>query len=299
METITPGLQPDMTNDAYRAAPGINKGKLDDFDEGAPVHYWDKHINPDRPIEERSEALMLGDAIHTAIGEPDLMSRFVTVPEDAPKRPTKSQINAKKPSLESQGSISYWAAFLDEHKDKVILTPAQMQTVMACRDSAWSNPLVKGLLTGGKAEQTYYAIDRETGALIKCRLDYDRLEDGLIVDIKSTEDAGGDGFYKSGEKYRYHVQDGHYTDVVEQAHGLVDVVQDFAFIAIEKKRPHACGVYYYSDEERREGRDIALATRRKIRDYTERFGETRWPDYTEAGAQVMMSRWNRQRAARG
>lgn len=284
-----------MSGADYHAAPGVSKSRLDAFAEKSPLHYWDRFINPDRLVEERTEAKILGDAIHAAIGEPDTVAhRFVVVPEDAPKRPTKAQLNAKKPSLESQGSIQFWAEFTAEHAGKTILKPDQMATVLACRDACWMDPYIAGLLEGALFEQTYYAIDRETGALIKCRLDGDRLQDGIILDFKSTEDAGPDEFWKSARKYRYAVQDAWYTDVVDQALGA-QVVEQFAFIAIEKKRPHGVGVYFYPAEEVKAAREIARADLRGIAHYTKTYGDQRWPTYTEHGAQKLQSKWDRER----
>jgi exodeoxyribonuclease VIII len=294
METITPGLQPDMTNDAYQAHRGISKSKLDHMAEKAPVHYWDRHINPDRPEEERTEALIVGDAIHAAIGEPDTVSsRFIVIPDDAPKRPSKTQLNAKNPSLDSRGAIEYWKGFTEEHAGKVILKPDQMALVLACRDSAWGDPLIRSLLTGSTSEQTYFAIDHETGELLKCRLDGDRLDQGLILDIKSTEDASEDAFDRSVKKYRYDVQDGWYTDVVNQAIGA-QVVEGFAFIAIEKTRPYAAAVHYLPYDRRMDGYDKARRDLKRIISYTERFGAEKWPSYTENGPTELRSWRDRQ-----
>jgi exodeoxyribonuclease VIII len=284
-----------MSGADYHAAPGVSKSRLDAFAEKSPLHYWDRFINPDRLPEERTEAKMLGDAVHAAIGEPDTIgSRFVVVPEDAPKRPTKTQLNAAKPSLESQGAIQYWKEFLAEHDGKTILKPEQMATVIACRDACWLDPYVAGLLEGARFEQTYYAIDPETGALIKCRLDADRLEDGLILDFKTTEDASPDEFWRSAKKYRYGVQDAWYSDVVDRAVG-VPVAEQFAFIAIEKKRPNGVGVYFYPPEEVAAARQIARANLRDIAHYTNTYGDQKWPTYTEHGAQKLQSKWDRDR----
>lgn len=294
MITIRPGLQPAMTGAAYHASPGISKSKLDDFAEASPLHYWDKHINPDKPEDERTEALILGDAIHAAVGEPDTVSsRFVVVPADAPKRPTKAQIKAKNPSLESRGSISYWEGFLAEHEGKIILKPSQMDIVMACRDSAWSDPAVADLLSGARFEQTYYAIDPDTGALRKCRLDGDRVEEsGVILDLKTAEDASEDAFYGHSLKYRYNVQDPWYTDTVDLALGG-KAVRQFAFIVIEKARPFATAIYYLGAEEIAAGREKARADLRGIVHYTQTYGDQRWPSYTENGARRLRSRRER------
>lgn len=280
---FAPGHYPGMSNDAYHSAPGVSKSKLDAIDPESgfsPLHYWHKHVRPDREPEVRTEALILGDAIHKAILEPDLVdAHFIVVPEDAPRRPTKAQLNAKKPSLESKGAIDYWRDFTAEHAGKEILKRDQMDIVLGCRDSAWANPQVSNLLSAGEAEQSYFAIDAETGALTKCRLDWSRLEiDGGVVDLKSTEDASPRGFSYSARKYRYDVQDPWYRDVLAAAHQGVDVVEYFSFIAIEKEPPHAIGIYYLEPEEVKAGRELA---RRDLELIIRCEREGRWPDFSE------------------
>lgn len=286
-----------MSGADYHAAPGVSKSKLDDFAEKSPLHFWHKHINPDRPTEVRTEALILGDAIHAAIGEPDTVaSRFVVVPDDAPNRPNRRVMEAKNPSLESRGAIDYWKAFLAENATKTILTPKQYATVIACRDAVWTDPYASGLMSGALFEQTYAAIDPETGVLVKCRLDGDRLEDGIILDFKTTTDASPDAFWRDAKKYRYRVQDAWYRDTVNLALGA-EVADTFAFIAVEKDEPNGVAVYFYDEDEVRAGREQARADLRGIAEYTAKYGDSRWPSYTEHGAQKLQSRWARDRDA--
>lgn len=283
---LTPGLAPGMTNDAYQAADARSKSELDLIaPPSSPLHYYAKRIDPKREPEKRTEALILGDAIHKAILEPDLVSQhFVAVPDDAPRRPSITQVNAKNPSPESRGSINYWRDFEAENVGKFILKPAEMKTVLACRDAVHRHPVARGLFVGGEAEQSYFAIDPETGEPIKCRLDYSLLEaEAMIVDLKTTEDASEFAFGHSARKYRYDGQAVWYPDVLAAAYGQ-PVAETFVFVAVEKDPPHAIGIYYYDYElgilgARRSGKEVRAELRRDLKTIIKCREENFWPDY--------------------
>ena len=106
----------ECSNDQYHGGPGVSKSHLDAIAGASPLHYWHKYINPNRERAEPSQALIMGSAIHSIVLEPDLFTgEYITVPEDAPKRATKAQINAKKTAinghLDHRGCQSWNNAF--------------------------------------------------------------------------------------------------------------------------------------------------------------------------------------------
>jgi exodeoxyribonuclease VIII len=288
MTTIDPGHYPDMSNETYQASDAESKSRLDTIAD-APIHYWAKYIDPDREPETKTEALILGDAIHKAILEPDLLTAcFIAVPEDAPKRPSSAQLNAKNPSADSVAAMQWWAGFNAEHANKTVLSAEQFKTVMRTRDSAYRDPLIRGLMNlPGVAEQSYFAIDPETGLSVKCRPDWMVLENGLIVDVKSTEDASPDGFAKSVENYRYYVQDPWYKDVIA-LHCGGQAIEHFAFLAIEKKWPNATGVHYLTADDIADGR---AAARQNLRRIAECRSANHWPSYREEATPIRRPNW--------
>jgi exodeoxyribonuclease VIII len=105
-----------------------------------------------------------------------------------------------------------------------------------------------------------------------------------MVDVKSTEDASPFGFGRSAAKYRYPLQDGWYSHVLESAYGE-PVVRAFAFIAVEKTWPFQIGLYYAEPD------DVAYAMeegRRNLDTILECQATGRWPDFVGmAGAQPL------------
>jgi exodeoxyribonuclease VIII len=263
----------ERTNEQYHQGPGISKSHLDLIAQSSELHYWHKYLNPEREAEEPTPALVLGSAVHSIILEPDLFtSQYV------PNPGIERRSNAGK---------AEWAAFVEEHKGKTILTDEQYQTCLQVRDAVYRHPVASGLLRqAGQSEQTFYAIDSETGELIKCRLD--RLPDSgaMILDVKTTDDASPGGFARSCANFRYPVQSAWYKDVLDAAVG--GHPEDFVFIAVEKSPPYAIGVYFvdYTDEQR--GR---LAARRDLQRIVNAKRANYWPDYGAEIRPLQMPTW--------
>lgn len=264
----------DMTNDQYHAAPGISKSHLDKIHFGSPKDYWHHYLNPNREPEEKSRVFLVGQAMHTAILEPETMAERVIV-----GLPHDRRSNANKQA---------WAEFELEHFSKIILTRAEMDDVERVVENVWAEPEIAGLLSGGVAEQSFFAMmpvpdgnggylyDKETGEviqeLVKCQHDY-RRRGSHRIDLKSTEDASRPGFAKSCANYRYPVQQAWYTDVLEA--GGEDP-EPFLFLCFEKKPPYNLGLYPIEEIDEAKGRVAAE------RDYNRIVMHKRanyWPSY--------------------
>lgn len=260
----------DCTNDEYHRGPGVSKSHLDAIAGASPKHYWHKYLNPDRVREEPTPAMVLGSAIHSAILEPDLFPlEYVADPG------INRRTNAGKAEYE---------AFVAENAGKTVLNDEQMQTCLMVRDAVHLHPVAAGLLQGGKAEQSFYAIDNETGELIKCRTDY--LAGDLIVDVKSTEDASPDGFGKSAANFRYPMQVAWYRHVMDSAFG--EHPPHWVFLAVEKKPPHAIGIYFPVAEDVQRAR---LACRRDLMRIVQHKRANHWPDYGAEALPLSLPPW--------
>ncbi len=260
----------EQDNDAYHSGLGISKSHLDTIAGASPRHYWHKYLNPDRERDAPTPAMVLGTAIHSAILEPDLFtSEYVADPG------INRRTNAGKAEYE---------AFVAENAGKTVLDDDQMQACLAVRDAVHMHPVAGGLLTGGRAEQSFYAIDPETGELVKCRVDY--LAGDLIVDVKSTEDASPTGFAKSCANFRYPHQVAWYRDVLDSAFG--EHPQHWVFLAVEKKPPYAVGIYFPHSEDVRRARE---ACRRDLMRIIECKRSGQFPDYGIEALPLEMPGW--------
>ena len=260
-----------MSNDDYHAGPGISKSHLDKM-AMSPMHYWSAYINPERERREQTPAMALGTAVHSAVLEPDLFVGDYIKAEKFDRRTTAGK----------QDALDFAAA----NEGKIILDPEEYDLCMAMRDAVHRHPLAKRLFNGGHSEQTFFAVDEGTGEIVKCRTDYINIGGGIIVDLKTTEDASPKGFGRSAGNFRYDLQAPWYKDVVQAAVG--ETLPVFAFVAVEKKPPYAIGVYYVDEATEQRARYCA---RRDFMKILECRARNHWPDYAEAAEALQISSW--------
>lgn len=250
----------EMTNDAYHAAQGESKSRLDTVDK-APAFYWDQYEAPDREPRVETPAMVAGSAIHSAILEPDLFVSEHAVAPDVDRR--------------TKGGKEEYSDFLRTVGSRTILTATQYEIAIASRDAVYKHPVASKLMRGGMSEQTYFAIDEDTGALIKCRVDYLLRHSAMVIDVKSTEDASDDAFERSIVNYRYYVQDPWYRHVIESAGE--EPIKTWLFMAIEKTRPFAINFFHLDDDARAHGMRTA---RRNLGTILRCRESGNWPDYS-------------------
>jgi hypothetical protein len=185
-----------------------------------------------------------------------------------------------------------------------IMTPDEWDTVHRMRDAIMAHPAACALLTGcqGVAEHSAYAIDPDTGVLRRVRPDFWR-KDGIVVDLKTTEDASPDGFARSIANYGYDMQHAYYLDTLNLAlhQGGYDefaahpkIAKQFVFVVVEKKPPHAVAVYVLDDES------VALG-RAKYRHALDVYDACErsecWYGYGDAVQTVALPQWHMNRNA--
>ena len=136
------------------------------------------------------------------------------------------------------------ADWLRNNSERIVLTQDEWEQLHRMRDAVMAHPAARALMTGvpGVAERSVYWRDPATGILCRCRPDWWR-RDGVIVDVKTTDDASEEGFARSISKWRYHVQAPFYLDGIaamqSQVRGeLPDYAKAapraFVFLAVEK-----------------------------------------------------------------
>jgi hypothetical protein len=216
-----------MNNTDYHAHAAISKSHLDQVAK-SPLHYWARYLDPNRVVPEPTPAMAIGSAVHTHVLELDQWdARYVSAPDGIDRR--------------TKAGKAEWEAFTTAATGRTVLPKADADLVMRMAHSVFSHPAAAMLLAlPGKAETTHMWTDAATGLQCKCRPDWLTDDGRLLVDLKTTEDAGR-GFAKSIAQWRYHVQASWYLDGVEQATGIRP--EQFLFLCVEKKAPYAVAVY--------------------------------------------------------
>lgn len=164
---------------------------------------------------------------------------------------------------------------------KELLKQDEYDDVMAMAGCLLTHPAGTYLLSmNGHAELSLYWNDPVTGVLCKCRPDYliepcEQFPNGLILDLKTTEDASPAGFTKSAYNFGYHIQAAWYT------HGFQTCFKTkapptFVFGVVEKKRPYGRAFYYAGENQLLLG---GVKWRELLNLYADCLKNGRWPSY--------------------
>jgi hypothetical protein len=200
-----------MQAEEYHAADAVSNSLLTKVDK-SPAHAL-AYLQGE---SETTPAMAFGTAFHSCALEPEKFDEQYAV-LDGDQR-TK-EVKARKEQLIGEG--------------KRILTAADYNSITGMVASIRQHPLAY-LLHDGMPELSMFWTDPQTGLRCKCRPDWWR-SDGILVDLKTTEDASPSGFARSVATYKYHMQAAHYCAGTR--------ADRFIFVAVEKKPPYAVGVY--------------------------------------------------------
>jgi len=203
----------DLTNAQYHALPSLSASGAKKVLRSI-AHY----LTP----TETTTAMRLGTAIHTAILEPDAFPDVYSV------RPDGIDLRTKEGKA--------WAA---DNAHLTLLRPEDYATCVGIADALRRNPITRALLAKGVAEMSYQVHDPEYGIDLRIRPDFVTAS-GMMVDLKSTQDARADAFARACVTFGYDVQQAFYQRVhkIETGEDC-----DFVFVAVEKEAPFGVSVY--------------------------------------------------------
>lgn len=189
--------------------------------------------------------------------------------------------------------VDVLAEWVANNPGRIILTEEQWEHLHGMRAAVFAHPAASALLLAdGEAELSCYAVCPITGVLLRTRPDWLR-KDGIVADLKSTEDAGPEEFARSIANWRYHVQDPMYCDVIGEAirqSGNTEFTspKHFVFIAVEKKPPYAVGVYKLREEDVELGR---AEYRNDLNDYADCLQSDHFPAYSPRIENIALPAW--------
>lgn len=243
----------------------ISKSGLDKIRQ-SPYHYWYWYLNPARPKQKDTPATLLGSLFHTAMLEVDKLDKqFMVAPE----------INKRtKAGREEWDELQAYAL---ANRVKLV-TQELIDTARLMRDAAYRNPIVRDLMSEpGESEKTILFDEPMTGAACKCRPDR-LLNNGFILDFKTTDNASPVAFGKSAYKWRYHVQAAFYSDGYKAAYNITP--EAFVFIAVESSEPFQVAVYVLDPDALELGRGEYL---HDLETYQRCKATNMWPGYQPDG----------------
>ena len=225
-------LKDGITNAEYHGSGELSRSTAWSLLQSCPakVRYDMNHPKPSSP------ALVIGSGFHTATLEPEkLDDEFAVKP---------SEIDGQGPRTKH-----YKEAFEIMQKnepDKQWLAPADYDLILEMAGSALDNPVLRHYMADidKVVEGTGY-FEME-GAKCKVRPDLYIPGAGVVIDLKSTQDASNRGFTKSVRQFGYLFQACWYMHALRL---LGEKPKQFVFIAVEKTAPYATAAYTIKESD--------------------------------------------------
>lgn len=230
------------TREQYDATQALNYSGAKELLK-TPAHYQ-AYLTADR---EETKALRMGRLTHALVLEPEVVaSRFALLPGEAPKKPTKAQLEAKKPSDETLATIAWWSKFNADAEGKSIVDEDEWSV---CTSVALSiSERIKSLGLTIKQTELMFVVDY-CGCPLKVAIDAvaeNALGDEYIIDLKSTEDASPKAWLSSARSYRYPLQAHTYRTAFEAF--FKRRIKGVIFVAGEKTPPFLSASYEFGPE---------------------------------------------------
>lgn len=236
----------DIQNKDYHAIVGASSSILKMLLTKTPAHVYAQYFDPSRKTKEPSAAMQMGTAIHAAILEPmKFEAEYFVLDEGLDKKNSKSLFAA----IEAAGQIP--------------LKRADFDVIESIRKMVFSKSTSDKYLSNGHAEKSIIINCDEYGIALKIRPDYcvlpcPEFPNGMILDVKSTEDASPNGFGDSVMKYGYELSAAWYCDVW-QRHFKTEDRPLFVWLPVEKSEPYECAFYAAPDFALDYGREQYLS----------------------------------------
>lgn len=139
-----------------------------------------------------TEAMDFGNAVHTALLEPDKFAELVAVSPEVDRRRTEGK--------------QRYEAFLAESAGKIVVTQQQYDQLTRMVKAVLAEPAAAALLARpGKVEQAMRWRCPVTGIKLRCK--YDKLlDDGPVIDIKTALEVAEEDFARQAYNLGYHRQ---------------------------------------------------------------------------------------------
>lgn len=187
------------------------------FSKSAHAFWKTSDLNPNRyPKKESAASLVLGSATHCLVlGDEVYDEQYITVPTDAPRRPTSTQIAAFERDGEwSEKALvgaTFWEVFDKKAASRKLLTEEQIQKIIYMSENIADCPEAVEALTSEYVEISMFWIDPQTGLWLRSRMDnlptngYDYADLKTFAPKSSNLDLAA---MRSITDYRYDMQFG-------------------------------------------------------------------------------------------
>lgn len=221
-----------ISNDDYHASTGISRSALMHFKK-SPAHYLYQYLSTDKEPSEPTDAMILGELVHTLALEPQKYAERFAIKPVCDRR-TKA---GKAVYADFESQLNNNQALISED---LYITASKM------RDKLLTNDIFQAAIADNEnvlIEKSIYFTHKATG--LQCKVRPDAWDSTIVIDLKTTKDASYRDFQSSAAKYGYFLQAGM---IYEGLKSIGCILKKFIFIAIEKDAPFEIGTYYLDED---------------------------------------------------
>lgn len=217
------GIFPGIMRAEYDGIDAINFSRLKHLAR-SPAHF---RYACDHPAEP-SEAMLLGTLVHCAVLEPSQFDRRYIV--------------APKVDRRTLSGKAAWAEFQELAAGKTVVSADHVATALSIAGALERSETARLLLHGrGLNEVGVTWADQQSG--LRCKALIDRITtyagETVVIDLKTTQDAGEWAFGQAAARYHYDAQAAWY---LAGLHAHVPMRRRFVFIAVETEPPYCHAV---------------------------------------------------------
>jgi exodeoxyribonuclease VIII len=243
-KTLDCGLHKGIPAQDYFAIDACSNSRLTTLRDRSPMHVRYEIEHPEEP----TPALVMGDAVHVALLQPELAPSHYVVSSTCVATKARSDgarcLNPGKFIRDGRWFCGVHAAAMGaELPPQRVLSPDDGFTVNAMCDAIHRDEHASELLRASSDREVTALWKLDNGLLCKGR--FDILGDDFIADLKTVEDASHDAFQRALISYGWHRQAAMY---VWAAAALGRSIERFEYVVVEKSPPYAVGVYSLDDE---------------------------------------------------
>jgi hypothetical protein len=276
--------------DAYHANPAVSNSKLKDF-RRLPLLFKRRHIDGIKEEEKESEALLLGQMLHSHVLENALEARYAIEPEFGDLRAVEGR-TTKEQGKANKDRRDAWRASLKPGVQ--LVTGEQWTKVLKMGWAIRDHPLAAQLLAAGQPEVTFRAALPNFS--VQCRPDWlnkDGCElsagDPYFVDLKtvaSLSDSDFQNWSKNFVNFGYFRQGPFYSAVIEEVTRWR--IRKMFYIVQETSEPFQCQVFLPSERAFAQGSAEVLSDLKRM---TECHVANQWPGESQDLQVVDLPDW--------
>jgi exodeoxyribonuclease VIII len=216
----------------YHNRAEVSRSDLIEF-RRSPAHFL--HYR-EQEQQEKTAAMLFGEAYHLAVLEPEKFSKFVgALTEEIKAEPDKSWAS----KANQRAKEEYQAAI------PIVLSEQDYETILAMRDKLLDKPNILDFLQPDIVKVEVEQYGELAGVPLRCKLDIKHPY--FLADLKTAQSAEPNYARKQVRFQDYYYQAAMYADIERMQRGEQDI-KPFYFIFQEKSAPYEASVIHVGEE---------------------------------------------------